>query len=219
MSRKITIIIADDHAMLRDGLKMVLRTEASFEIAGEAADGEAAVDLALRLRPDVIIMDINMPVLNGIEAVRKMRMLDVKSKILMLTMHESSNYILDAVSAGINGYVLKNSDMEELINAVRTLGDGSNFFPPNVSQVLLKNIIEQNQPSFTADTEVTLSSLTRREREIISLIVKGMTSQEISERLFISYYTVGQHRKNIMQKLQLKNSAELVRFALEKQLS
>ncbi|MGE5458687.1 MAG: response regulator [Methanococcaceae archaeon] len=213
--KKTKILLADDHIMMRDGLKLVLQTDSSFEIVGEADNGEEVVQLEKKLKPDVVILDINMPKLNGIEAARKIRSQNKGVKILILTMHESESFIFDAISAGVNGYIFKMSDMEEFLRAVKTLAEGKDYFHENVANILISNYKRSTQGSKEEKEKLTL---TKRESEILKLIAQGKTSQEIAEILFISYFTVGKHRKNIMVKLDLKNTAELVRFALKEKI-
>lgn len=211
---KIKILLADDHAILRDGIKAVLETDANFEIAAEADNGNDAIRLSAELKPDIAILDINMPYMNGIEATKVIKKSNSKIKIIILTMYENENYILDAMSAGVNGYMSKMCDMEEFLLAVRSVANGKDYFHQNVSKVLMKNYLnnvkKQNGPE-----ELKIISLTKREKEILGLIVEGSTNQQISEKLHISYFTVGQHRKNIMHKLELKNTADLVRYVIE----
>lgn len=210
---KIRILIADDHAILRDGLKMALKTDPVMEVIGEAENGEAAVILEQELHPDIIVMDVDMPKLNGIEAAREIKKNNPDIRILMLTMHDKESYIVDAISAGAAGYIYKMADMEEFLAAVRTVASGKEYFNERVSQSIMSNYIKSVQKK--DDDGVQHFALTNREIEIVKLIAAGFTSQEIAEKLFISYFTVGKHRKNIMKKLELKNTAELVRYALK----
>jgi DNA-binding NarL/FixJ family response regulator len=210
----VKILLADDHAILRDGLKIVLQTDKSIKILGEAGDGEEVIALVKKLQPDIVILDINMPKMNGIEAARAIRKFDKKVRILMLTMYEQENYIVDAISAGINGYIFKMSDMEEFLLAIKELSEGRDYFSEKVSQIVFKGMHLKAQKS----EEHEKIHITNREKEILKLLAKGLTSQEIAETLFISYFTVGQHRKNILEKLGLKNTAELVFYAVKEGL-
>ncbi|MEI7811985.1 MAG: response regulator transcription factor [Ignavibacteria bacterium] len=213
---KIKIVLCDDHAMLRAGLKLALQTESGFEIIGEADNGDDAVKQAVALKPDVIIMDINMPKINGIEASRIIKKEISSVKILMLTMHEEENYIKDALSAGIDGYMLKMSDMKEFLKAVRIVAGGNKYFHENVVKMLSDSVLVAHDKPAT--DEIRRIPLTKREKEIMMLIAGGNTSQEIAEKLFISYFTVGKHRKNIIRKLELKNTAELIKYALQEKM-
>lgn len=210
---KIRILIADDHAILRDGLKMALKTDPAMEVIGEAENGEIAVKLEQELRPDIIVMDVDMPKMNGIEAVREIKKNNPDAKVLMLTMHDKESYIVDSISAGAAGYIYKMADMDEFITAVKTVACGKEYFNEKVSQSIMSNYIKSVQKK-DEDGERHFA-LTNREIEIVKLIAAGFTSQEIAEKLFISYFTVGKHRKNIMKKLELKNTAELVRYAMK----
>ncbi len=211
--KTIKIVLADDHVILRGGLKAVLMTEKNFEILGEANDGEEAVMMVRALNPDIVILDIQMPKMNGIEAVHAIRKFDKQVKILMLTMYEGAKYVVDAVSLGINGYVFKMDDMHELLTAINRLAAGEDYFGERVTEIL------QNEKAIKGRfAGVAPILLTNREKEIVRLIAAGRTSQEIAELLFISYFTVGKHRKNILRKLGLKNTAELVSYALKEQI-
>lgn len=210
---KIRILVADDHAILRDGLKMALKTDPAMEVIGEAENGEIAVKLEQELRPDIIVMDVDMPKMNGIEAVREIKKNNPDAKVLMLTMHDKESYIVDSISAGAAGYIYKMADMDEFITAVKTVACGKEYFNEKVSQSIMSNYIKSVQKK-EEDGERHFA-LTNREIEIVKLIAAGFTSQEIAEKLFISYFTVGKHRKNIMKKLELKNTAELVRYAMK----
>jgi len=212
--KSIKILLADDHAILRDGLKVLLQTDKVFKILGEAGDGQEVVELVKKLLPDIVILDINMPKLNGIEAARAIRKFDKKVRILILTMHEQENYIVDAISSGINGYIFKMSDTEEFLFALKELAAGRDYFSDKVSKIVVKGI--QSKAQKTDDLDKV--HITTREKEILKLLAKGLTSQEIAETLFISYFTVGQHRKNILEKLGLKNTAELVFYAVREGL-
>lgn len=207
----VKIIIADDHAVLRDGLKMALHTENSFRVIAETDNGLKAVELTSKLKPDIVILDVNMPELNGIETAKEIKKLNPEVKILMLTMYEDEDYILESYRSGIDGYIFKMADMEEFLLAVRTIAGGKNYFHSIASNVILGKMKEQKTLS-----DAKRPTLTKRESEIVKLIVDGYTSQEIAEKLFISYFTVGKHRKNILAKLNLKNTAELVRYCLER---
>jgi two-component system response regulator NreC len=215
--KKIKIIIADDHAILLDGLKAVLQTDEQFRIIGDAGDGEKVVALANSLKPDVVILDINMPKLNGVEAARKIRAKNPDIKILMLTMYDNESFITDAISAGVNGYIFKMCDMEELLKAVHSIAEGKDYFHEKVSKVVFSNYVKNVKKNNYEDDPDKIP-LTKREREILRLIIAGYTSHEIAEKLFISYFTVGEHRKNIMKKLEVENTAELVSVAVKENL-
>ncbi len=211
---KIKIFIADDHAILRDGLKLVLKTDSSLEIVGEADNGFKTLELVEQLNPDILILDINMPGLSGIEVTRKIRTTNNKMKILFLTMYEQDDIIVDAMLSGANGYLFKMADMDELITVIKKISIGEDYFNEKVSKIALKSL----QQTIHKTHEPKKPHLTSRETEILKLITKGLTSQQIAETLFISYFTVGKHRKNILEKLGQKNTAELVHYALKEGL-
>lgn len=212
--RKISIVLADDHTIMRDGLKMVLQTDKSLAIVGEASDGSEAVELVAKHDPDILIADVNMPKMGGIEAAKTIRKTNQRVKILMLTMHDQENVILDAVQAGVNGYLLKMSDMDEFLIAIKSLASGTDYFPATIARSVMKGL--QQKGAHPAESQSI--TLTPREKEILALIAKGHTSQEIAEKLYISYFTVSKHRKNILDKLGLKNTAEVLTYALNEKL-
>jgi len=213
--QKISVLIVDDHAILRDGLKIAINTDENLVVAGEASEGKEAIELIEELSPDVVVMDINMPGMNGIETVKEIRKKNKSIKILMLTMHEDEDYIFDAISSGVNGYIFKMSDMELFIEAVKTVVAGQNYYAPKVSETLIDNY-KNKQHSKHKKGEQT--PLTKREKEILRMIADGETTNNIAEKLFISFFTVSKHRKNIMKKLKVKNTAELVKYAFENKL-
>ena len=213
--QKISVLIVDDHAILRDGLKIAINTDDDLCVAGEASEGLEALKMIESLKPNVVVMDINMPGMNGIETVKEIRKSDKEVKILMLTMHEDEDYIFDAISAGVDGYIFKMSDMELFLEAVKTVAEGKNYYAQKVSDTLIDNY--KNKDKLTSKREGQ-SPLTKREKEILKMIADGETTNDIAEKLFISFFTVSKHRKNIMKKLKVKNTAELVRFAFENKL-
>lgn len=202
----VNILIADDHKIVRQGISSLLESMQGFEIVGEASNGEEAVQLTRKLNPDLIIMDINMPLLDGVDASYEIRKFNQKIKILILTMMEDEQYIFDALSAGINGYLFKLSGIDELSTAVRTISEGENYFDFRVTNILLNK-----SKRLKADTVV----LSKRELEILKLIVKGLTSKQIGIQLFISQFTAQKHRKNIIRKLNVSGTAELVKYAIQ----
>jgi two-component system response regulator NreC len=216
MSEKYRIVLADDHKMLRAGLKLMIAANSEYEIAGEADNGSEALRLAEELKPDLILLDINMPEINGIEVARKIREKNKEIRILLLTMYDDETYVLDAVSAGINGYILKMSDMEELLGAIDSVLHGKDYYPAEISRIVMSGYMKQIKKK--NETTETQAELTKREKEIVRLIAQGDTSQQIAGKLFISYFTVCEHRKNIMRKTGLKNQAEIVHYAINEKL-
>ena len=208
----IRVMVADDHTLVRQSLVSVLAASGVCEVVGEAADGIEAVALALRLRPDVAIVDISMPGLSGIEVVRRLHAELPATRTLVLTMHEEDEYVLHVVRAGASGYLLKDSAIDELIHAVRQVHAGRRHFGADAARVLAEAVL---QPGETADP---YGRLTPREREIFHLVVEGATSKEVARRLDISVKTAENHRASILDKLGARNTAELVRYAVRKGL-
>jgi two-component system response regulator NreC len=208
---RIRVLLADDHAVLRAGLKALLNAEPDIEVVGEAADGQGAVDAARRSHPDVIVMDIQMPRLSGLEATRALKANGISSKVLILTMHAESQYLLPLLEAGGSGYVLKSGADTELIEAIRTVYRGEVFLYPAATKLLVDGYLDRS-----ARDGDPFDGLTEREREVLKLVAEGYSGTEIAERLIISPKTVDTYRERIMQKLGLRHRYELVRYALRK---
>jgi two-component system response regulator NreC len=206
----IRVLVADDHTILRDGLVALLNASEDCRVVGEAADGITAVELALRTEPDVIVCDISMPKLNGIEVVRRLSKELEKTRILVLTMHAEEEYVLHVVRAGASGFLLKDSASSELLTAVRALAAGRGYFGTHASRVLAQQV---QQPQ--SRIEDPYRDLTQREREVFHLIVEGMTTKEIARQLDISTKTAENHRFRAMDKLDVRNTAELIRYAVK----
>ena len=220
-SKSITILIADDHALVRRGLVSLLSLAEGMTVVGEASDGRAAVDLARDLAPDVVLMDISMPGLNGLEATRYIRKDSPHAKVLVLSAHDNEEFVLQVVRSGANGYLLKNSSAEELFAAIRAVHSGHAFFSPSVSRILLDSYVQSGAGTSTATPvhSVPESRLTPREREVLQLIAEGKTHQETADVLHISVRTVDTHCNNIMKKLDIHESAGLVVFAIKNGIS
>ena len=212
MSR-IRVLLADDHKMIRAGLRLVLEQSPDITVAGEADDGRQAVALALELKPNVVVMDVGMPNLNGIEASLHVKQALPDTAIVMLSMHSDEGYILRALRAGATGYILKDSAEADLVAAVRAVADGKSFFSPKVSRILLEDYMRKLRKSGAEDSYDLLSA---REREILQLVAEGKSSKEIANLLNLSVYTVETHRGNIMQKLNLRGIPELILYAVRK---
>ncbi len=210
---KIRILLADDHAVVRDGLKAALEIEPHIEIIGEANNGKEAVELAKELRPDIVVMDMNMPILDGVGASRKIKEDLPGIKIMILTMHDNKQFILDALSAGIDSYMLKMARIEEVHKAINALADGDNYYDKSVTEIILGLKKQENSLGFGENRFEDL--LTAREREITTFIIKGLTTVEIAEKLTISPNTVKNHRSAVIKKIGVKNVAELVKLAFE----
>lgn len=206
MSKKLRILLADDHAVVRQGFRMILAAQADMEIVGEASNGREAVELAERLRPDVVVMDVAMPELNGIEATRRLVSSSPRTRVLALSMHKDSVYVREILRAGARGYLLKDAIDRDLLAAVRALGRGEGYLSPAVSDAVLAD--------YRKHVTDPLDLLTSREREVLQLIAEGKTNKEIATLLSLSVYTVDAHRGRVMEKLNLHSMSELVRFAM-----
>lgn len=209
----IRVLVADDHTLVRQSLVSVLQASGACEVVGEASDGLEAIQQALRLRPDVAIVDISMPGLNGIEVVRRLRAELPSTRTLVLTMHQEDEYVLHVVRAGASGYLLKDSAVTELLQAVREVHAGRRHFGASAARVLADAV---SKP--VAELGDPYGRLTAREREIFHLVVEGATSKEVAQRLEISVKTAENHRASILDKLGVRNTAELVRYAVRKGL-
>jgi two-component system response regulator NreC len=208
---KIRIVLADDHQVLRSGLRALLNLEPDFEVVGEASNGIEAVKLAETLRPDIIVMDVSMPEMDGLQAAKNIRSLDLQSKIVMLTVHADEEYLFQSLKAGASGFVHKSSADRELIEAIRTANRGDVFLYPSAIKKLLGGYLRGE--SRKADEK---DSLTKREREVLKATAEGYTNHEIAEQLVISPKTVDTYRQRIMEKLNLHHRSELIRYALKR---
>ncbi|MGH9721571.1 MAG: response regulator [Bryobacteraceae bacterium] len=207
------ILLADDHKMLRRGLRRILEEHADLEVVGEAADGREAVELAGQLQPDVIVMDIAMPQMNGIEATRQIIQRHPKTSVVILSMYSDENYVVQVLRAGARGYLLKDSAEEELIDAVRAASAGEPFFSPKIAKLLVGDSIQRLRHAGADDT---YDLLTPREREVLQLIAEGRSNKEAAATLFVSPTTIETHRARIMEKLDLHSTAEIVLYAVRK---
>ncbi|MBI4443253.1 MAG: response regulator transcription factor [Acidobacteria bacterium] len=215
MSFPIHILLADDHRIVRQGLRRILEEHPQMEVVAEASDGREAVQLAMEKKPDVVVMDIAMPQLNGMEAARQILRRLPATKILVLSMYSDESYVVQVLEAGAKGYLLKDSADAELVEAVQAVSNGKSFFSPLISRILLDEYVRQLQEKKVTDR---YELLTEREREILQLIAEGKTSREIAELLNISVSTVDTHRGHIMEKLDLHNPYEVVLYAVRKGL-
>ncbi len=203
------VLLVDDHAMFRAGIRALLEIEPRFEVVGEAANGDEAIDRVRELRPDVVVMDLSMPGTNGLEATRRIAALGYDTHVLVLTVHAEEEYLVPVVDAGGSGYLTKSSADQDLIEALRVVGRGEVYLPPKATRLLLQRYREAD-----GETGPGLKELSNREQEVLSLTAEGFSSREIGEKLFISSKTVDTYRSRIMEKLGLNHRSELVRFAL-----
>lgn len=210
---QIRIILADDHAVIRAGLHLLLDRQPDFKVLGEAADGREAVASAARLQPDVVVLDLAMPNLNGIEATRQISASQPVTQVVVLSMHSDEEYVLRALKAGARAYVLKESAEADLIAAIRAVHAGKSFFSPAVSRMLVEDYVRQLQDR---DLEDSYDLLTPREREILQLVAEGKSNKDIANILTLSVYTVETHRGNMMEKLGLHTVPELILYAVRK---
>ena len=207
---KIRIVLADDHSVVRQGFRRILEAQADMEIVGEAVNGREALESATKLSPDVVVMDVAMPELNGIEATRRMGEAAPRTRVLALSMHKDSVYVREILRAGARGYLLKDAVDEDLIAAVRAVARGEGYLSPGVADAVLTD--------YRQHVTDPIDLLTSREREVLQLIAEGKTNKEIATTLNLSVYTVDAHRGRIMEKLNLHSTGELVRFAIRKGL-
>lgn len=208
----IRVLVADDHTLVREGLVKILKEAEGLEVVAEAADGIEAVELAESMRPRVAVLDISMPRLSGIEAVRRITQALPDTKVLALTVHDEEEYVVHMVKAGVSGYLVKDSAGTELVNAVKTLAAGKSYFGPQASQVLAE---QYRRPKDFTDP---YGELTKREREVFHLIVAGLTTKEIAKELGVTPKTADNHRTRVMRKISVRNTAELVRYAAKHKL-
>ena len=211
---KIRVLLADDHALIRSGIATLLQSNKDFVVVGEAEDGEEAVRKTGELKPTVVVLDLSMPKLSGIDATKQITKKYPEVNVLVLTMHENEEYVYQILKSGAAGYVLKSAGKEELITAIRAAAKGEKFFSPRISQLMAEGYVRRVEQVAT-EVETGDVPLTRREREVLILVVDGMTNQQIADQLFISPRTVDTHRTNIMQKLNIHDLANLVRYAIE----
>jgi two-component system, NarL family, response regulator NreC len=203
--KRTTVLLVDDHAVVRQGFRMILSAEPDFEVIGEAANGREAIAQAELLHPDIVLMDVSMPELNGIEATRRIVNISPRTRILALSMHRDSVYVREILRAGASGYLLKEAGDQDLLAAVRAVAQGQGYLSPAVSDAVLSD--------YRKHVTDPIDLLTTREREVLQMIAEGKTNKEIATALGLSTYTVESHRGRIMEKLNLHSAGELVRFA------
>jgi DNA-binding NarL/FixJ family response regulator len=205
-SKPLSILLADDHAVVRNGFRHILAAEWDMQVVGEASNGREAVDMAEQLKPDVVVMDVTMPELNGIEASRRIAKTSPRTRILALSMHKDAVYVREILRAGAHGYLLKDSSQSDFLSAVRAVAVGKGWLSPEVSDAVLED--------YRKHVTNPVDLLSTREREVLQLIAESKTNKEIASALHLSVYTVEAHRSRIMEKLNLHSIGELVRFAM-----
>ncbi len=211
--KQIQVMLADDHAVLRAGLKLVIEREPDMAVVAEAVDGRQAVDLGPDSGAEVLVMDVSMPGLNGIEAARQILAKKPGLAVVILSMHNDESYVLRSLRAGAKGYLLKESAETDVISAIRAVSQGKSFFSPKVTQLLQEEYVQRLQQDGKDDS---YDSLTPREREILQMIAEGQANKDVANKLNLSLYTVETHRGNILQKLGLRSAAEVVLYAVRK---
>ncbi len=211
--KPIRILLADDHTVVRKGLRLLLESHPGFTVVADAANGREAVAMAEEYKPDVIVMDVAMPILNGIEAARQILARAPQVSVVFLSMHADESYVLRALKAGARAYLLKDSAEQDLIHAVEAVGEGKAFFSPAISRMLMEDYMRQMRERHVDDS---YDLLTTREREILQLFAEGRSNKDVANLLNLSLYTVETHRSNIFQKLNLHSTAELILYAIRK---
>ncbi len=213
--REIRLVLADDHNVMRRGLRLLLESQPGFLVVGEAADGRQAVEQALALKPDVVVLDIAMPNMSGTEAAQRIREALPATAIVILSMHSDESYVLRALKAGAKAYLLKDSAEGDLVDAIRAVSEGKAFFSPEISRVMAEDYVREMR---TRGAQDSYELLTAREREILHLITEGKPNKEIATLLGLSLYTVETHRRNLQEKLKLHSVAELILYSVRKGL-
>jgi len=221
--KKIRLMLVDDHEVIRVGLKTFLQTQPDFEVVAEASDGEEAVDRAIESAPDVILMDISMPGIDGLEATRRLRVLYPAGLVLALTVHDDKQYLMQMLAAGASGYITKQAAADDLVEAIHTIASGNVYLQPALARWLLEDyqrLTRQTIPSPATSPETSegkvigLEILSLRERQVLEMIAQGISNQEIGKRLVLSHKTIARHRERIMKKLNMHSRTELVKFAI-----
>jgi two-component system, NarL family, response regulator NreC len=221
--KKIRLMLVDDHEVIRVGLKTFLQTQADFEVVAEASNGAEAVDRAMESRPDVILMDITMPEVDGMEATRRLRVLCPDCLILALTVHDDKQYLMQMLAAGASGYITKQAAADELVEAIHTIASGNVYLQPALARWLLEDYQRLTRqmtsaplvaPETGEGKVIGLEVLSLRERQVLEMIAQGIGNQEIGERLALSHKTIARHRERIMKKLNMHSRTELVKFAI-----
>lgn len=214
VDRPVKLLLVDDHPIVRSGLRMLFLSEPGMTIVGEASSGQEAIEAVQRLHPDVVIMDVSMPGMNGIEATRRIKAAHPETAVLALTMYEDEQYFFEMLNAGASGYIPKRAAPDDLVSAIKVVAEGNVFLYSTLARFLMRDMAERAATEPEENEEV----LTAREREVLTCIAEGLTNREIAETLVISIKTVERHRENIMAKLDMHNRVELVKYAIKKGL-
>jgi DNA-binding NarL/FixJ family response regulator len=209
----ITILLADDHDVVRRGMKMLLEDEEGIQVIGEASDGLDAIEKVKTLMPNVVILDLTMPKMTGIEAAKVISEEYPEVKILIFSMHHNKEYIIKSVENGANGYLLKDTSKEELLRAIKVVSEGRKYFPPEISEVIINELLAKTSGT-QEETRPIFEKITPKEKQILGMIVQGYNSREMADKLFLSIRTVDNHRANMMKKVKAKNTADLVKMAI-----
>lgn len=212
--KKIRVLLADDHRLFRVGLKSILERQPGIEVIGEAVDGLSALKLAEQLSPDVILLDISMPGLNGVDTLRRLKELGSNARVVILSMHSGRDYVAEAIKAGARGYLLKDSALDELVAGIRAVAAGEIFLPSRIARILVDDYIAVSE---VGKTNAAIA-LTTREREVVQLLAEGNSTKETAAKLNISAKTVETHRKRLMDKLGISSVAELTRYAIREKM-
>lgn len=214
---KIQVILVDDHQIVRDGIKSLIAGEPDVEVIGEASNHVEFFEILKEKSPDIVMLDISMPEVTGIEIARRLATEKPEILVIMLSMYMSEEFIVNAIEAGAKGYLPKTTTQKELVSAIKTIYGGGEFYSESVSNLLLKSYIKKTQGKFNEEEKKTVT-LTKRENEILKLFAEGLANKEIADKLFISIRTVESHKNNIMQKLELKSTVELVKYAIKNKI-
>lgn len=209
--KTIKVMLVDDHELIREGIKQIIELESDIDVIAQVGDGGEAVNLAREYKPDIILLDINMPEMNGIEVLKRLRDLGIESKVIMLTIHSDREYILETMKIGAEGYVLKDSDAEGLVRAIRDVNAGKTYIQPSIASLLIENGIKDE---LNEDLE-KINSLTKREYEVLTLIAEGLSNKDIADRLFISEKTVKNHVSSIFKKIGVNDRIQAAIFAFK----
>jgi len=211
--KKIEILVVEDHTLVRDGIVALLKKVDEFDVIGEASNGLEATNMVEAISPDVVLMDISMPEMSGIEALRNMRLVSPEIKVILLSVEITQEFIAEALEHGVKGYIPKDISKQTLIDAIMKVNSGEEYFDPRVSEVIFKNFYQKKTNNSTIIPEC--GKISKREEEILTMIGQGYSNLDIADKLFISVRTVDAHRSHIMKKMGLKNTVELIRFAIK----